>query len=185
VPSPSPRSRAISLFDMPAVRRCNTSRWRGDSAALVGPFHHSITLVAAGASGFLTLTQSGERPDRYGRSRRLATMPSRPMRHACRNTIVPSGLPWSPIAECRHQHHAAGRVAVFGASATAPSADRGHQAPRAPLRATAKRRRSKLGMPSGPYATPSPSIVSERAGSADMVSTRSGTCAAQSTPQRE
>ena len=41
-------------------------------------------------SGFLTLIQSGERPDRYGRSRRLATMPSRPMAQACRNTVVPS-----------------------------------------------------------------------------------------------
>ena len=37
---------------------------------------YSMTLVAAGASGFLTLIQSGERPERYGRSRRFATMPS-------------------------------------------------------------------------------------------------------------
>jgi hypothetical protein len=43
---------------------------------------YSITLVAAGASGFLTLIQSGERPDRYGLSRRFATMPSSPMAQA-------------------------------------------------------------------------------------------------------
>jgi hypothetical protein len=34
-----------------------------------------MTLVAAGASGFLTLIQSGDLPERYGRSRRLGTMP--------------------------------------------------------------------------------------------------------------
>jgi hypothetical protein len=37
--------------------------------------HPSISLVDAGASGFLTLIQSGERPYRSGRPRRLATMP--------------------------------------------------------------------------------------------------------------
>ena len=36
----------------------------------------SISLPAAGAFGFLTLIQSGDRPERYGRSRRLATMPA-------------------------------------------------------------------------------------------------------------
>jgi len=41
--------------------------------------HHSITLLAAGAAGFLTLIQSLVRPDRYGLSRRLATMPRAPM----------------------------------------------------------------------------------------------------------
>jgi hypothetical protein len=30
--------------------------------------------LAAGASGFFTLIQSGDRPDRYGRSLRMATM---------------------------------------------------------------------------------------------------------------
>ena len=52
--------------------------------------HHLDVRVAAGAFGFVIFTQSGEHPDWYGRSRRLATMPSRPMRHACRNTISPS-----------------------------------------------------------------------------------------------
>src|SRR6476660_1544224 len=42
-----------------------------------------MTLVSAGAFGFLTLIQCGERPDRYGLSRRLATMPSSP---SCRRT---------------------------------------------------------------------------------------------------
>ena len=48
--------------------------------------------MAAGASGFLTLIQSGERPDRYGRSRRLATMPSRLMadRAGVFNEVPPS-----------------------------------------------------------------------------------------------
>jgi hypothetical protein len=32
------------------------------------PWLRSITLVATGASGFLTLIQSGERPDRYGQA---------------------------------------------------------------------------------------------------------------------
>src|SRR6516225_2541491 len=41
--------------------------------------------VAAGTSGYLTLVQSGDRPQRYGLSRRLATMPARPMRQAWRN----------------------------------------------------------------------------------------------------
>ena len=34
------------------------------------PGYPSISLIAAGASGFLTFTQSGDRPDRYGLSRR-------------------------------------------------------------------------------------------------------------------
>ncbi len=38
--------------------------------------------VAAGALGFRTLIQSAHRLDRYGRSRRLATMPSAPSAHA-------------------------------------------------------------------------------------------------------
>jgi hypothetical protein len=40
--------------------------------------HHSISAIRliAGLSGFFTLIQSGHRPDRYGRSRRFATMPS-------------------------------------------------------------------------------------------------------------
>ena len=42
--------------------------------------HRSITPVAAGASGFRTLIQSGHRPDRYGLSRRLATIPPNPWR---------------------------------------------------------------------------------------------------------
>jgi hypothetical protein len=35
-------------------------------ALLHSRFHPSINRVAAGASGFLTLIQSGERPERYG-----------------------------------------------------------------------------------------------------------------------
>jgi hypothetical protein len=39
--------------------------WTGRSAGCGPPFpHHSISLVAAGASGFLTLIQFGERPER-------------------------------------------------------------------------------------------------------------------------
>src|SRR5262245_26497380 len=45
----------------------------------------SMMRVAAGASGFFTLTQSGDRPERYGASRRFDTMPSRPSAQACRN----------------------------------------------------------------------------------------------------
>jgi len=41
-----------------------------------------MILVAAGASGFFTLIQSGDRPDLYGLSRRFATVPSSPMRQA-------------------------------------------------------------------------------------------------------
>ena len=52
--------------------------------------HHSMIRIAAGASGFFTLIQSGDLPDRYGRSRRLATMPSSPSAQACLNTISPS-----------------------------------------------------------------------------------------------
>jgi len=44
----------------------------------------SITRLAASPIGFLTLTQSAHRPDRYGRLRRFATMPSAPSAHACR-----------------------------------------------------------------------------------------------------
>jgi 5-methyltetrahydropteroyltriglutamate--homocysteine methyltransferase len=46
-------------------------------SALAG--YPSITLVAAGACGFLILIQSGELPDLKGRSTRLATMRSSPM----------------------------------------------------------------------------------------------------------
>jgi hypothetical protein len=54
------------------------------------PIHHSIVRVAAGAPGFRTFTQSAHRPDRYGRSRRFATMPSSPMAQTCLNTVAPS-----------------------------------------------------------------------------------------------
>ncbi len=47
--------------------------------------------IAAGASGFLTLIQSGDRPERYGRSRRLATMSSSPSLRAWRNTVLAVG----------------------------------------------------------------------------------------------
>jgi hypothetical protein len=56
-----------------------------------GPFLlRALRLVTAGAFGFFSLVQSGDRPDRYGRSRRLATMPSSPNLHACWKTIAPS-----------------------------------------------------------------------------------------------
>jgi hypothetical protein len=46
-------------------------------STLSGPrAHPSITLVAAGTLGFLILIQSFERPERYARSRRLATVRS-------------------------------------------------------------------------------------------------------------
>jgi hypothetical protein len=38
----------------------------------------------------LSLIQSRQRPERYRLSRRLATIPSNPITHACRKMIAPS-----------------------------------------------------------------------------------------------
>jgi hypothetical protein len=43
----------------------------------------SASRVTAGAVGFLTFIQSGERPDRYDEPSRLDTMPSQPSAQAC------------------------------------------------------------------------------------------------------
>ena len=66
--------------------------------------HPSITLVAAGASGFLTLIQCGERPDRYGRSPRM--LPSvigerRVLGHSMTSSVNrPAALARSPADAC-------------------------------------------------------------------------------------
>jgi hypothetical protein len=57
----------------------------------------NIALSIAGCVGFLTLIHSRQRPERYRLSRRLATMPSSPMTHACRNTTAPSTLTQEPL----------------------------------------------------------------------------------------
>jgi hypothetical protein len=46
------------------------------------PHSSSASRFTAGASGFLLLIQSGERPDLYRESFRFETMPSRPSLHA-------------------------------------------------------------------------------------------------------
>jgi hypothetical protein len=51
--------------------------------------------IIAGLSGFLTLIQSRDGPERYGAVIRFDTMPSRPMRQACWNTSAPSPSVWS------------------------------------------------------------------------------------------
>ena len=48
-----------------------------------------MTRSIAGCSRFLTLTQWGDRPARYGRSLCFDTKPSRPIRQACRNRSGP------------------------------------------------------------------------------------------------
>jgi hypothetical protein len=67
---------------------------------------HSISAIrfAAGLSGVFTFTQSRDRPDLYGASHLLLTIPSNPMAHACRYVAAPSSskysgrqIPW-PLA---------------------------------------------------------------------------------------
>jgi hypothetical protein len=54
--------------------------------------HHrpSRARIIAGLSGFLTLIQSRDGPERYGAFSRFDTMPSKPNLQACRNTKAPS-----------------------------------------------------------------------------------------------
>jgi hypothetical protein len=54
------------------------------------PQSSSASRFTAGARGFLTLSQCGERPERYAEPSRLETMPSQPSLHACLNTMSPS-----------------------------------------------------------------------------------------------
>ena len=51
---------------------------------------HPGGVAAAGASGFLDLIHSRERPERYVEPLRLLTIPSSPILQAWRNTISPS-----------------------------------------------------------------------------------------------
>ena len=57
---------------------------------LLLPHSSSSSRFTAGASAFFILSQSGERPERYGEPFRFDTMPSSPSLHACRNTVSPS-----------------------------------------------------------------------------------------------
>src|SRR5438270_8695454 len=50
----------------------------------------SARRLTAGASGFLLLSHSDDRPDSYREPRRFDTMPSKPSLHACSNTIAAS-----------------------------------------------------------------------------------------------
>jgi hypothetical protein len=54
------------------------------------PQSSSQTRLAAGASGFLTLTHVFDRPDSYFDPRFFETMPSHPSAHAFSNTAMPS-----------------------------------------------------------------------------------------------
>jgi hypothetical protein len=51
------------------------------------PQSSSASRPTAGASGFLNFNQSRVLPLRYYEPRRLDTMPSRPILHACRKTM--------------------------------------------------------------------------------------------------
>ena len=55
---------------------------RGDFTDSRAQANASITRSIAGCFRFLTLIQSGDRPARYGRSRRFDTRPSKPMLQA-------------------------------------------------------------------------------------------------------
>ena len=71
----------------------------------------SFTLSIAGCSRFLTFTQSGDRPARYGRSRRFDTKPlASPKRQATRNRSGPispcsNGATKMPSRPPREQPH--------------------------------------------------------------------------------
>src|SRR5207249_10615442 len=54
------------------------------------PQSSSASRRTASHAGFLLLSQSGERPERYGESFRFDTMPSRPILQAWANTVEPS-----------------------------------------------------------------------------------------------
>jgi hypothetical protein len=55
-----------------------------------GPQSSSASRFTAGAFGFLTCTQCGERPERYSEPIRFETMPSQPSLQACSKTMSPS-----------------------------------------------------------------------------------------------
>ena len=59
---------------------------------------HPGGVAAAGASGFLDLIHSRERPERYVEPLRLLTIPSSPVAQAWRNTTSPSGCSIQPDA---------------------------------------------------------------------------------------
>ena len=54
------------------------------------PQSSSASRFTAGAFGFLILSQSGERPERYVEPSRFDTIPSQPSLQACSKTISPS-----------------------------------------------------------------------------------------------
>jgi hypothetical protein len=124
----------------------------------------------AAAFGFLDLTQCGERPELYGESRRLDTMPSRPSLQACSNTSTPSSS--SRCSLNRRPGDAAASTSANVALRTA-SGSRRRSAQFSSIRSKAYRKtlspcrqsriRSKLAIPSSPQATASPSMMQERA----------------------
>ena len=100
--SAAPAFGASQAFDESSYRdiRLNpegSERLRAEGASVVamqaahqhdesGSLHDqssSASRLTAGAAGFFTFTQCGERPDLYGEPRRFDTMPSQPSAHAC------------------------------------------------------------------------------------------------------
>jgi hypothetical protein len=75
IAQPPPRDRESAAEKSSGADKPPGCRERALAAPSLSRAHHSMILVAAGAFGFLTLIQSGDRPERYGIARRFATMP--------------------------------------------------------------------------------------------------------------
>jgi hypothetical protein len=130
-------------------------RLRGGSGRPCAPPHHRLSRTGriAGLSGFLTLIQSRDAPDRWGALSRFDTMPSNPSLQACRNTVAPS----SSVCSLR------ARPPPASAPAASPASPCGHRAASYSSRSNAYRiaslalsRRwsaSKTATPSGPQTT--------------------------------
>jgi hypothetical protein len=73
------RQRTPDLAQSEGLRTMKREAARfGHRALRVPPQSSSASRFTAGAAGFLTLSQSFDRPNRYGEPRRFETMPSQP-----------------------------------------------------------------------------------------------------------
>src|SRR5260370_42608521 len=87
---PSPRRSALAR-PRPHIRATTRSERR------YLPQSSSASRRTASHAGFLLLSQSGERPLRYGESFRFDTIPSSPILQAYSNTVGPSPTSISPF----------------------------------------------------------------------------------------
>ena len=125
---------------------------------------HFMILVAAGASGVLTLIQCAERPGGYGESRFFETSPSSPMA-VQRGPVAVHVFLQSGALPQQGRQRISGRSMALAVARGRSSSKRSNayrKTPLAPLRrASAPRSALKSETPCGSQTTHSPSIVAE------------------------